>query len=188
MFVSHLHGDHFGGLPFLILDGQFSRRTRPLTVVGPRGTGRRLAEAMESLFPGSSTAPRGFDTAVIELEPGSTTAVSGVTVRAWPAEHPSGAPAFILRLNLAGRTLAYTGDTAWTSVIADAARDADLLIAEAYYLDKRVPYHLTHADLRANRDQLTARRIVVTHMSADMLGHQGEIDFEPAYDGLIIGL
>ena len=31
MFVSHLHGDHFGGLPFLILDGQFTRRARPLT-------------------------------------------------------------------------------------------------------------------------------------------------------------
>lgn len=35
VFVSHLHGDHFGGLPFLILDGQFSCRTRPLAVVGP---------------------------------------------------------------------------------------------------------------------------------------------------------
>ena len=40
VFVSHLHGDHFGGLPFLILDGQFSRRTRPLTVVAPPGTSR----------------------------------------------------------------------------------------------------------------------------------------------------
>lgn len=25
--LSHLPGDHFGGIPFLILDGQFSRRT-----------------------------------------------------------------------------------------------------------------------------------------------------------------
>jgi ribonuclease BN (tRNA processing enzyme) len=30
VFVSHLHGDHFGGLPFLILDGQFSHRTKSL--------------------------------------------------------------------------------------------------------------------------------------------------------------
>src|SRR3974390_307635 len=42
--VSHLHGDHFGGLPFLLLDGQFSRRTRPLTVAGPPGTARRLTD------------------------------------------------------------------------------------------------------------------------------------------------
>jgi ribonuclease BN (tRNA processing enzyme) len=54
VFVSHLHGDHFGGLPFLILDGQFSRRTRVLRVVGPPGTAQRLATAMECLFPGSA--------------------------------------------------------------------------------------------------------------------------------------
>ena len=56
VFVSHLHGDHFGGLPFLILDGQFAHRTRPLTVAGPRGTGRRLTQAMECLFPGPHPA------------------------------------------------------------------------------------------------------------------------------------
>ena len=57
VFVSHLHGDHFGGLPFLVLDGQFSHRTRPLSVIGPPGTGKRLHAAMECLFPGSSAAP-----------------------------------------------------------------------------------------------------------------------------------
>lgn len=50
--VTHLHGDHFGGLPFLVLDGQFSRRSTPLVVAGPPGTRARLAEAMEVLFPG----------------------------------------------------------------------------------------------------------------------------------------
>src|ERR1700684_4273279 len=50
VFVSHLHGDHFGGLPFLVLRGQFSRRTRPLVVVGPAGTSRRLTEAVECMF------------------------------------------------------------------------------------------------------------------------------------------
>lgn len=188
VFVSHLHGDHFGGLPFLILDGQFSRRTGPLTVAGPPGTARRLAEAMECMFPGSSTASRRFDVDTVELVPGHTSTVSGVTVTAWPADHPSGAPALLLRLSLAGKTLAYTGDTAWTGAIADAAADADLLIAEAYYRDKDVPYHLRHADLAAHRDQLTARRIIVTHMSADVLDHQGQLSFEPAHDGLVIDL
>ena len=112
----------------------------------------------------------------------------GATVRAWEADHPSGAPALILRLDLAGKTIAYTGDTAWTSAIVDAAADADLLIAEAYYRDKNIPYHLRLADLDAHRDQLTARRIIVTHMSADMLDHQDEVSFETAHDGLVINL
>lgn len=58
--VTHLHGDHFGGLPFLILDGQFSRRTTPLVVAGPPGTGARLAAARETLFPGSRQGAAAF--------------------------------------------------------------------------------------------------------------------------------
>src|SRR5919204_495218 len=52
--LTHLHGDHFGGIPFLVLDGQFSRRERPLLVAGPPGTRERVVQAMEVLFPGSS--------------------------------------------------------------------------------------------------------------------------------------
>src|ERR1700727_678830 len=80
VFVSHLHGDHFGGLPFLILDGQFSHRSRPLAVVGPPGTARRLADTMECLFPGSSAVPRRFGVEVTELTPGTAATVDGTAV------------------------------------------------------------------------------------------------------------
>ncbi|MCL2729278.1 MAG: MBL fold metallo-hydrolase [Actinomycetia bacterium] len=170
VFVSHLHGDHFGGLPFLILDAQFSRRTAPLAIAGPPGITRRLADTMECLFPGSSTVSRRFDVKITELAPGTTATVAGVTAHAREGDHPSGAPPLILRLSLAGRTVAYTGDTAWTGAIAEAAADCDLLIAEAYYRDKNIPYHLRVADLEAHRDEISARRVVLTHMSADVLG------------------
>ena len=78
VFVSHLHRDHFGGLPFLILDAQFAGRTAPLAVAGPPGTGRRLTEAMECLFPGSSRVRRRFAVEVTELNPqGAATAGRG---------------------------------------------------------------------------------------------------------------
>jgi len=188
VFVSHLHGDHFGGLPFLILDGQFSRRTRPLAVVGPPGTARRLSDTMECLFPGSSGVSRRFGVDVTELAQGTASTVCGVTVRAWEGDHPSGAAALVLRLSLAGRAIAYTGDTAWTGAITQAAADTDLLIAEAYYRDKNIPFHLRLADLDAHRDEISARRVILTHMSADMLGSEDHAAFERAFDGLTIGL
>jgi ribonuclease BN (tRNA processing enzyme) len=191
VIVSHLHGDHFGGIPFLILDGQFSRRTAPLTIVGPPGTTQRLADTMECLFPGSSTVTRRFPVEVTELPPDSGKTVAGITVRAWEADHPSGAPALLLRLEVAGKAIAYTGDTAWTGILAGVAADADLLIAEAYHQDRYVPYHLRLADLEAHRDKLAARRIVLTHMSADMLDavrepSEGEQPWERAHDGLVV--
>jgi ribonuclease BN (tRNA processing enzyme) len=186
VFVSHLHGDHFGGLPFLILDGQFARRTAVLTVVGPEGTARRLTAAMECLFPGSSTAARAFAVDVRELHQGQTITVAGVSARAWPADHPSGAPALALRLCLGGKVIGYTGDTAWTDALAEVAAGADLLIAEAYYWDKNVPFHLRHADLAAHREKLRSRRIVLTHLSADMLARLDEAGFEVASDGLVL--
>jgi ribonuclease BN (tRNA processing enzyme) len=188
VFVSHLHGDHFGGLPFLILDGQFSRRTRPLAVVGPPGTARRLADTMECLFPGSTGVSRRFGVDVTELAPGTASAVCGVAVRAWEGDHPSGAPSLILRLSLAGRAIAYTGDTAWTGAISQAAADADLFIAEAYYRDRDIPYHLRLSDLAAHRGEIAARRVILTHMSGDMLGGEDATGFERAHDGLTIGL
>ena len=195
VLVSHLHGDHFGGLPFLILDAQFSGRDRPLAVIGPPGTRQRLAAAMECMFPGSSQVERRFEVSVTELVPGGSVLVPGgaaslpgVSVQAWAGRHPSGAPALILRLALGQTVVAYTGDTAWTPAIAEAAAGVDLLIAEAYYWDKAVPHHLRHADLAAHAAELNARRTVLTHMSADMLARQLPPGYEPAHDGLVVRL
>jgi ribonuclease BN (tRNA processing enzyme) len=184
--VSHLHGDHFGGLPFLILDGQFSRRTEPLTIVGPPGTRHRLQAAMECMFPGSPAVQRRFVVDVVELEPGSARSVAGLEVTAWLAEHPSGAPALILRLAMDAKIIAYTGDTAWTDSIIRAAAGADLLIAEAYYRDKNVPYHLRLTDLDTHRADLASERIVLTHMSEDMLAVVDQLSYQCASDGMTL--
>ena len=71
IFLTHLHGDHFGGVPFVVLDGQFARRETPLVVAGPPGTPDRVTAAMEVLFPGSSRVARRFATDVVELCPGA---------------------------------------------------------------------------------------------------------------------
>jgi ribonuclease BN (tRNA processing enzyme) len=186
VFVSHLHGDHFGGLPFLILDGQFSRRTQPLTIAGPAGTARRLRAAMECLFPGSADAARDFDVQVIELQPGLALECAGARVTGVEVAHPSGAPALALRLELGGKVIAYTGDTAWTPALSEVAAGADLLIAEAYYRVKPVPHHLRLADIEAHRDELACQQIVLTHMSDDVLAHRQLAGYPAAEDGLVL--
>jgi len=109
-------------------------------------------------------------------------------VASFEVSHPSGAPPLALRLTVGGQVIAYTGDTAWTDALPAAAAGAGLLIAEAYYYDKVIPYHLSFADLSAHRDELAGGRVVLTHMSADMLGREDQPGFETAYDGCVIRL
>jgi len=187
--VTHLHGDHFGGLPFLILDGQFSRRSAPLYVAGPPGIRARLAEAMEALFPGSSRARRRFPVEITELRPDGTPATLGAAaVRGWEVEHACGAPPLALRVDLGGVSFAYSGDTQWTAALAGPARGADLFAAEAYTFDRPVRYHLDYQTLRAHLDEIRARRIVLTHMSGAMLARLTDADLPAAYDGMMLDL
>jgi ribonuclease BN (tRNA processing enzyme) len=187
--VTHLHGDHFGGLPFLILDGQFSGRSTPLRVAGPPGIRTRLAEAMEALFPGSSRVQRRFPVEVTELHPGGPPASLGAaTVRGWEVEHACGAPPLALRVELGGGSFAYSGDTQWTPALAQVACEADLFAVEAYTYDRPIRYHLDYQTLRAHLGEITARRIVLTHMSADMLARLADADLPAAYDGMIVDL
>ncbi|HKQ67618.1 MAG TPA: MBL fold metallo-hydrolase [Methylomirabilota bacterium] len=183
VLLTHLHGDHFGGVPFLILDGQFRRRTRPLTVAGPPGVEARVRQAMEVFFPGSTRVERKFQTRFVELADREAVEVGPVRVTGFSVVHASGAPPFALRVAAEGRIVAYSGDTEWTESLVDAARGADLFIAEALFYDKRVKYHLDLTTLLRERARLECRRLIVTHMGEDMLARVDGLEVEAAEDG-----
>lgn len=186
VILSHLHGDHFGGVPFLILHGQFTRRARPLVVVGPRGVEARVREAMEVFFPGSSQIERQFDVRFTELTDQKTLLLGSISVTPFGVVHASGAAPFALRVAGDGKIVAYSGDTEWTDSLIDVARGADLFIAEAYFFDKAVKFHLDLATLLRHRAELDCRRLIVTHMSEDMLRHCAALEVETAEDGKVV--
>ena len=192
IFITPLHGDHFGGLPFFILDAAFySRRRETLTVAGPPGLKERLTQTMEVLFPGISDTRYKFEVELIELEPrampgnGNTPdLVNGVAVTPFLVEHVCGAPPFAYRFECDGKVLAYTGDTQWCDTLIDCGRGADLLIAEALSLEKEIPWHLDYAVLSQHLGEIAAKRVILTHMGPDMLAARAELDCETAEDGL----
>ncbi|MDO8615247.1 MAG: MBL fold metallo-hydrolase [Dehalococcoidia bacterium] len=183
--LSHLHGDHFGGIPFFILDAQFlSRRERPLVIAGPPGTEPRVKQAMEVLFPGSSQTQQRFEVRFVELQPSVHAEIAGVTATVFEVVHASGATPYALRVEVDGKTVAYSGDTEWTNALLDAARDADLFICEANFFEKKVPFHLDYTTLMANRDRLACKRLILTHMNSDMLSRASNLELEAAEDGM----
>lgn len=192
VILSHLHGDHFGALPFFLLESQFqSRRERPLTIVGPPGTRERLNAACEVLFPRSSRNTWRFPLTVGEIAPGVPDEALGFAIQTAEVIHQSGAPSTAVRLTRDGKVLGYSGDTEWTDALISVADGADLFIIECYDHSRDLVGHMNFARLRQRRGDLRAGRIMLTHMNATMLARLDEAraeGFLVAEDGLVVEL
>ncbi|MEE8326847.1 MAG: MBL fold metallo-hydrolase, partial [candidate division NC10 bacterium] len=143
-------------------------------------------EAMEVMFPGSSVVHQKFPMEFRELELERPHELGEITVTPFLVEHPSGAPPLALRIACEGRIITYLGDTEWTDTLIPAAKDADLLIAESYFFEKKVKFHLDFQTLMARLDDLRPRRLIVTHMSQDMLARLDTLGCEYAEDGKVV--
>ncbi len=184
ILITHLHGDHFGGIPFFILDSQLiSKRTKPLLIAGPPGVKDRIHAAMEIMFPGSSRVKQKFRIEFLELQAGVRTEIDQVFVTAVGVAHASGSPSYALRIECAGKSIVYSGDTEWTDNLIEVARGSDLFIAEAYFYEKKIKFHLNYQTLMEKKDELDCKRIILTHMSDDVLGRLDSLELEYAEDG-----
>jgi ribonuclease BN (tRNA processing enzyme) len=140
---------------------------------------------MEVFFPGSTRVERRFTVEYVQLAERRPVELGGVAVTSFEVDHASGDPAFALRVEAGGKVLAYSGDTAWTEALVDAARDADVFVCEAYFDERQVRYHLDYVTLKKHAPRLGCKRITLTHMTPGMLA-RADCDFERAQDGLVV--
>jgi ribonuclease BN (tRNA processing enzyme) len=189
ILLTHLHGDHCGGVPFMLMDAMLgAKRTRPLTIAGPRDLQRRMADIREALFPGSQVMAPTFSLHWLELTPGRSERVLDLLVTAQPARHTQETHPTALRVEVGDKVVAYTGDTEWTDDVAKIAPGADLLIAECYSYEKPIKWHLNYPVIATRGHDCGAKRLILTHMSNEMLAHADTVPEECASDGLIVTL
>jgi ribonuclease BN (tRNA processing enzyme) len=176
IFVSHLHGDHFGGLVWWLIHAQhISGRTSPLTIVGPKGIEERFLTVAEALFPGSTGNKRQFDLIFRTYEDFTPLDEGGVRVTPFVVSHPSGATSYALRFEVDGKVLAFSGDTEWVETLIPAAQGADLFISECFAFEAPARYHLNWRTIEANISRLGAKEILLTHLGPEALANKSAI-------------
>ena len=189
VLLTHIHGDHCGGMPFMLMDAMLgAKRQTPLTIVGPRETEKKLGFVNEALMPGMHVMTPKFALNYVEIDVLTPTQVGELMITTYPAKHTGETNPTSVRVEVAGKVVSYTGDSAWTKHIPKVAEGADLFICECYFYAKPVRFHMNYPDIKEHWGELKAKRTILTHFSREMMSHENTVPEETAYDGLVIEL
>jgi ribonuclease BN (tRNA processing enzyme) len=195
--VTHLHGDHIGGLPYLLIDGMFHAiRREPLLVVGPAGSAARIELVLRAAYGSLAEAPRPFALEVTEIAPGGEAQLGRLRLAAFAAVHTD-PPEQSLCLRLTapdGTVIAFSGDTAVCPGLFEAAAGADLLVAECSGVAPPCGPHISWQAWRELLPALGAKRVLLAHLgtevrtrAAELLAQRpGGIDLAFADDGMLL--
>lgn len=186
VLVSHLHGDHLAGIPFLFLEYQVAtRRDKPLVVAGPPG----LETKVESLFRIMYTEtvemrPRRFEVQYVVLKEGVPATFGPLQVLAYKVVHQHQEVPYGYRITGGGHILAYSGDTEWNEALGQLARGADLFLCECYMFSSKVRFHSSWSELMPRLEGLGCGQIVLMHPFREMLDHLEEVPLPFAEEGM----
>ncbi len=199
VWISHFHGDHFLGLPLLLLRFWEEGRTKPLLVVGQPGIEEKVWSALELAYPGFRPRLQ-YPVHCREAVAGKTLEFLGALWSFAANEHSVVTPCLAVRLDCRGKSVFYSGDGQPTPATAGLAANVDLLVHEAYGLEPDTPGHggvpgcldlarnvgarslaLVHVNRRVRRENAG----VIRNMLADGFGAHGFLP-EPG-DGIVLG-
>lgn len=167
VFITHLHGDHFVGLPFLFLEYVYmTQRSKDLFIVGPEGIGEWMEDFANRCYP-EITRQAGYRRRYIEAQPCTDQQAGPLTFKALPMNHVRDSmQALGYRVRVGAKTVAYTGDTMFCEEIITLAEGADVLVADSTYTDGSGPEHMGIDDIRVIREKISpGTTIIMTHRS-----------------------
>ena len=189
ILVSHFHADHFGGIPLLLLAALYQDgRRHPLRIAGPPGVESRIREASRALGHPLDELRLGFPLHFQELAPSAETEVGPVRVGAFPTHHSPDSCPHGLRIQAAGRRIAYSGDTGWFDELPAQVGGSDLFLCECTFVDRSFEYHLSLEELGARAPDFDCGRLLLTHLGAEMRSLEDPVGFDLADDGDVVKL
>lgn len=167
--LSHHHGDHFLGLPFLLLQWKYYGRQQPVTIVGPPGTRDLASDIALKVYPGIFDIQ--YEINWVEANSGDRIRVGGLELEALAVKHDrrlSGSLGY--QATLSGRRFAYTGDTAICEAVFDMARHAEVLVSECASRADSLDIHMNLVDdiPRVRAAMNPGAQLVLTHLTPEV--------------------
>jgi len=165
LYITHFHGDHYFGIPALLVRSVEEGRTKRLTIMGQPGIEDRVRRLMEMAY---SNALRNaqFDIYFIECTSGDDLSLFGTRFRFAMNDHLM--PCLAVRLDCEGKSVFYSGDGRPTEWTRDLAKGCNLVVHESASFEADVPGHGTIASSIEFARTLGAESLALVHVKRDV--------------------
>lgn len=179
--VTHFHGDHYGGIPFLLIaDKYYQSRSRPLTIFGPEGVKEQLRRLQEAMYPGTGNLIDSSWLKFVEFR--ESMDFEEYYIQTKPVIHSPLSKPHGIKVSWSDQSIAFSGDTEWTDHLIDLAKGTACFICECNSFLENSPGHLSYATIMEKRDLLDTKKIYLTHMGKEVL-RQTDLNFPKLNDG-----
>jgi len=162
LWISHFHGDHFFGIPLLLLRFWEMRRSKPLLLVGPDGLQEKVEMALDLAYPAFGRKLC-YPLQYLPVAEAASFEAAGFFWQTAPMDHSQ--PCLAVRVTSEGNSLLYSGDGRPTEAVVDLARGCDLVVHEAYSVSGQTPGHGSVAGCLALARQAGCMKLALVHVN-----------------------
>jgi len=170
VFLTHFHGDHFVGLPFLLLEYVYmTHRHKDLYIVGPPGVKERMEDFAGRCYP-NILKPAGYNRVYVDADPSREQQAGPLTFRAFPMNHVKNdnMAAFGYRVQIGDKTVSYSGDTMFCEEAVQLGDGADVYVVDCTYSEGSGPEHMGLDDVKVVRSRVSPdTTMILTHLNGE---------------------
>lgn len=167
LLITHLHGDHYLDIPFLIMQRNFISAENELTIYGPVGTENTVAQLVSLAYPDIKDWTIKRDKAKVKFiefkELQNEEVSSNYFANSYEVIHGDFKPVYGYTIKHNDKTIGFSGDSAYCDNIDKIIIHSDLAVLDMTFVESNSK-HMGLDDIKLLTEKY-GKKIVTTHMS-----------------------